>query len=217
MSVDFQVVFPQNLVPLSSVSYMAGIQPRTLDVIGEDFTAIDEVRVNDKPSPSIVIVSPQRMIVQVPDNVLDRVTSVTVISNRLTIADKNLLRFRLGRTTTKVSGILRLCQLFVKVLFTTKGSDIWMPRMGGSGLKNLGRSFSSQAGQSVVSDFVISVDTTVKQIIATQSKDATIPPDEKLMRATLKSVNFNRNEGALIPTIELLNQTGQPALTSLFL
>ena len=56
MSVDFQVVFPQTLVPLSNVTYLPGIQPRTLDVIGEDFTAIDEVRVDLDPTERVRMV-----------------------------------------------------------------------------------------------------------------------------------------------------------------
>lgn len=217
MSVDFQVVFPSSIVPLSQVNYLSGIQPRTLEVIGADFRSIDEVQVNNQASPSVVVLSQNRMIVQVPDAVLDRVTSVTVISNRLTLADKSLLRFRLGDQTTKITGILRLVQLYVKILFTTQGTDIWSPRSGGNGLRNLGRSFSSAAGQSVIADFIVAVDQTNKQIIASQSKDSRIPSDERLLKATLMSVEYNRNEGALVPSIELLNQTGQPAIASLTL
>lgn len=217
MSIDFQVVFPQNVVPLSGVRYLPGILPRTLEVIGEDFNSIDEVQVNGQTSPSVVVLSQQRMLVQVPDNVYDRVTSIEVISNRLTLANRSLLRFRLGSSPTKVSGMLRLVQLFVKVLFTTQGSDIWSQQSGGNALKDLGRSFSAMASRGIIGDFIIAVDQTTKQIIAAQAKDPSIPMDERLMKATVTSVNFNKNEGALVPTIELMNQTGQPAITSLTL
>lgn len=217
MAVDLQVLFPQSVVPLSSVRPLPGVQPRTLEVIGEDFRSVDEVQVNNQVSPSVVVLSPQRLIVQVPDGVLDRVTSVTVTSNHLTLSDKHLLRFRLGRSPSKVSGIVRLMQLFVKVLLTTQGTDIWAPQLGGNGMRNLGRTFSAQAGQGIVSDFVIAVNQTTRQIIAAQAKDPRIPPDERLLRAQVLSVTYNRNEGALVPTVELLNQTGQPARTSLML
>lgn len=217
MPFDFQVVFPQTIVPLSSVRYLSALQPRTLEVVGEDFSAIDEVQVNGQRSPSVVVLSPGKMVVQVPDGVLDRVTSLTVISNRMMLSSKSLLRFRLGDSTTKASGMLRLMQLFVKLLFTTQGTDIWAKSSGGSALKSLGKSFSSQAGQSIIADFNIAVDQTARQIIATQAKDPSIPANERLMRAKVLSVRYNKNEGALIPSVELLNQAGQAAMASVSL
>lgn len=217
MSSDFQVCFPQSTVPISQVRYVPGIDPRTLDVVGDDFRAVDEVRVNDRTSPSVVILGPHRMLVQVPENVLDKVTSILVLSNRLQLTEKTLLRFRLGRSTQRVNGLLRLMQLFIKVLFTTPGKDIWSPQQGGGALRSLGRSFTVQAGQGVVGDFIIAVDQTVRQIIALQARNPRIPQEERLLRAKVTKIFFNRNEGALVATIELLNQTGRPALASLML
>lgn len=218
MAIDFQVVFPADIIPLNSVRVIPGLSPRTLDVLGEDFRAIDEVRVNDVRSPSFVVLSQYRLLVQVPQSILnDTVTSVGVISNRLTLTERSLLRFKLGTRTTKVSGILRLMQTFIKVLFTTPGRDIFSPRIGGNGLAPLGANFSRNAGSSIVADFVIAVNNSSKQIIAMQSRDPTIPREERLLSATVQNATFNQNEAALIVGIELLNQTGQRALSQLML
>lgn len=213
---DFQVVFPQSLIKLSQVRYAPGIYPRTLDMIGEDFRSIDEILINGVPSPSIVVVSATRCLAQVPESILnDRVTSVTVVSRQLTISPKSLIRFRLGKSTTKVAGMLRLVQLFVKILLTTPGSDIFSKRVGGAGMRNLGRTFSTAQGSGLVADFVIAVDTTSKQIIALQAKDSTIPRDERLLSAKVLNASFNRQEGALIVGVEMMNQTGQTAIAQL--
>jgi hypothetical protein len=66
VAVDFQVVFPQQVIPLNSVRILPNMNPRSLDVIGADFSAVDEVLVNDIPSPDVVIVSKKRLLAQVP-------------------------------------------------------------------------------------------------------------------------------------------------------
>lgn len=218
MAIDFQVVFPADIIPLNSVRIVPGLAPRTIDVLGEDFRAIDEVRINDVRSPSFVVLSQYRLLAQVPPSIInDTITSVGVISNRVTLTDRSLLRFKLGTRTTKVSGILRLMQTFIKVLFTTPGRDIFSPRIGGNGLAPLGANFSRNAGSSIVADFVIAVNNASKQIIAMQSRDPSIPREERLLSATVQNANFNQNEAALIVGIELLSQTGQRALSQLML
>jgi hypothetical protein len=218
MAVDFQVVFPSSVIPISSVRVIPGLVPRTLDIIGEDFRSVDEVRVNDVRSPSFVVLSQYRLLAQVPPSIKnDTITSVGVISNRLTLTNQSLLRFRLGAKTTKASGILRLMQSFIKVLFTTPGRDIFSPRMGGNGWAPLGANFSSRAGSSIVADFIIAVNNTAKQLIAIQGRNPSIPREERLLSARVQNANFNRNEAALIVGIELVNQTGQRALSQLML
>lgn len=216
MSTDLQCVFPQNLVELSSVQLIYGVAPLTLDVIGKDFRSVDEVRVNDVLSPSVVVMSPTRLLAQVPDSVKGgRVTSVTVLSSQLTLNEKTLLRFRLGISPKKVSGLLRLVQLFVKVLFTTPGRDIFAPKLGGGALRNLGRSFSRAQGSGLVADFVIAVQQTSKQIISIQARDPAIPREERLLAAKMISADFNRQEEALVAGVELTNQTGRSALAQI--
>ena len=154
MAVDVQVIFPQVLIPLSSVRTLEGVIPRSLDVIGTDFSSVDEVLINDVASPSVLIVSKTRLLAQVPD-LLKRVTltSVTVISGALTTNAKSVLRFRLGPSTRKVTGVQRLMQIFLKILFTTPGTDIFAPVIGAAALKNIGLSFSSKDGSGIVADF----------------------------------------------------------------
>jgi hypothetical protein len=90
LSVDFQVVFPQQVVPLNSVRILTGVTPRSIDVIGTDFRAVDQVLINDLASPDVVILSKNRLLAQVPDAMLQStLTSVTVVSNSLTLSAKS--------------------------------------------------------------------------------------------------------------------------------
>ena len=218
MSVDIQVVFPQEVVPLNAVRILPGVNPRSVDVIGQDFRSIDEVLINDVPSPDVVIVSQKRLLAQVPDQLVNEtLTSITVISNKLTITTKSLLKFRFGKTTSKVSGILRLVQIFLKILFSTPGTDIFSPRIGGNGLKGIGLTFGKDQGGQIVSDFVIAVSNTQRQVQAIKARDPTIPRDERLLQAAVTKADYNRAEAALVVSVELTSHAGRSATANVVL
>lgn len=215
MAVDFQVVFPQQIVELSSVQVIYGVSPRTLDVLGEDFRAVDEVRVNDILAPDTVVLNKRRMLIRVPELVAQSaVTSVTITSNNIFVSKKSMIRFRVGRVTSKVTGITRLMQVFLKILLTTPGRDIFAPRIGAAALKNLGLTFGADGSKQIISDFVISVSTAARQIVAIQGRDPSIPLDERLLSAKVVSAQYNRQEEALVVSVELLSQTGRSALAN---
>lgn len=215
MAVDFQVVFPQTIVELSSVQTMVGVTPPTLDVLGEDFRTVDEVRVNDVEAPDVVILSRKRMLVRVPELMRNQqVTSVTVTSTHLTLGPKSILKFRLGNRTSKVSGILRLMQAFLKVLFTTPEYDIFAPRIGAAALQNVGATFGASAGKGIVSDFVVAVATASRQLLAIQARSTNLPLNERLLSARVTAAKYNRVESALIVSVELTSQAGSSALAN---
>lgn len=215
MSVDFQVVFPQEVIPLVSIRQVPGMTPRTLDITGSDFRSLDEVLLNEIPAQGSIILSQTRLLVPVPDVLRQAtITSVSVLSRRLTLTPRSVIQFRVGRTPSKVRGILRLVQLFLKVLFTTPGRDIFTPKLGAAALKNIGRTFGTGQGDSIVMDFVLSVETTVRQLLAIQSKDATLPFDERLLSARLLGARFDFEQSALVVSVELTSQAGQAAITN---
>jgi hypothetical protein len=212
MAIDFQCVYPQIVIPLNSVTNVAGLSPRTLRVVGQDFSSIDQVLLNDLPSPSVVVLSKTQLLAQVPSQLtFTIITSVTVTSNNLTVSAKSLMKFEIGRVAGKVSGILRLLQIFLKILFTTPGRDIFAPRVGGNGLKDVGLTFGADEGGNIVSDFIIAVTTTVRQILAIQSKNPTLASSERLLSATVTSAVYSNVESALIVSIQVVSQAGQSA------
>lgn len=216
MPVDFQVAFPQDTIKLGLVSSVPNLPVRTLDVIGEDFRSVSDVLINQIPSPDVVILSKTRLLAQVPDSLSQTaVTSITVTSTRFTITDRSLIKFQIGRTPSKTRGILRLVQLFLKILFTTAGTDVFAPKIGGGGLRSIGELFGKDEGGDIISTFIISVDNTARQVIQIQARNQTTPPDEKLLTANVISAGFNRNETALLAGIEVVSQAGKAATARL--
>lgn len=213
--IDFQVVFPSEVINLSSVRVAPGLPVRTLDILGDDFSSVKEVVINGVPSPSLIVLSAVRLLAQVPDSVLlQPVTSVQVIAGRLMLTAKSYLTFEVGPQPSKVRGILRLVQLFLKVLFTTPGSDIYAPNTGGGALKNIGKTFGADQSGGIVTDFVVAVATTQKQIVAIQSRDAATPRDERLLSAIVRSSSYSKATAGLIVSVELTSQAGRAAIAN---
>jgi hypothetical protein len=188
MAVDLQIVFPQEAVILNKVRVLPG-PPRVVEVVGADFRAVDEVIINRVVSPDVFVASKTRLYAQVPDSQLDqRILSVSVLSRRLTVSPRSILRFRLGKRPGKVVGILRLLQKFVKVLFTTPGTDVFNQQLGGGALKIIGE---------------------------LQSRNPSLPLDERLLSAKILTAGFNKEEGAIDISVEIVSQAGRAALANL--
>lgn len=216
MPADIQVAFPQELVKVSQVTNVAGVPVRTLSILGDDFRSVDEVRLNDAASPSVVVLSKTRLLAEVPESLrYSTITSVVVLSRRLIITPRSFIRFRLGTSASKTRGVLRLMQLFLKVLFTTPGTDIFSPKVGGGALVHLGQSVGLEQGSDVAAGLVISVDSTARQIVQIQGRNQAIPPDERLLSAKVISAGFNKNETALVASIELISMAGKSAVARL--
>lgn len=216
MSVDLQVCFPQEAIPISSVQRVPGSSPTVLDVIGSDFSGgVDQVLVNEIESTDFAILNRNRLLVTVPEGSSQIIRSVAVTSRRLVLTERSFLRFRVSKVPSKVSGILRLVQLFVKILFTTPGSDIFNQRLGAGALRNLGRTFSKADTGGIISDFVVAVENTVRQIIAIQGRQPGLPQDERLLSAKVTQARFSASDSALHVTIEITTQAGRTALAQL--
>lgn len=208
MAVDIQVTYPQQLVKISSVTLLDEETP-TLEIVGDDFSAVDEVLLNDIQSPEVVILSKTRLTAVIPEEVRgQQIVNVVVVSYRTVFSQGSVVSFRAGDTNRKTTGISRLVQLFLKVLLSSPGSDIFNKTLGGGALRNVGKSFSQANSGSIVSDFVISVDTTTKQIIALQARQPRLPRDERLLSAKVTSARFDAAQTALVVSIELYSQAG---------
>lgn len=214
MSVDLLTISPQQVIQLTQIRVIPG-PPRAVAVRGEDFRSVDEVIINQVPSPDVVIVDKHNLLAQVPDSaLLDRINEVEVLSKRLVLSDRSQLRIRIGKTPGRATGILKLMQLFLKILFTTPGRDIFAPNIGGGALKNVGATFGAGEGSDIVNDFIIAVDTTSRQIIAIQGRDSSLPRDERLLGAKVLSASFNKSVGGIDVSVQLTSQAGKEAVAN---
>jgi hypothetical protein len=218
MPVDFQVAFPQEAIKVSQVRPVPGLAVRSLDIVGEDFRAVEDVLMNEVPSPSFVVLNKNRIVAEVPDVLKDAtISSIMVLSRKLFITPRSFINFRFGSRTSKVRGVLRLMQMFLRMLFQTPGSDIFAPTLGGNALAHLGQTIGKEDGSDLVSGFIVSVDNTSRQLIQIQSRNQSTPPDERLLSATVISAGFNRNETALVASVEIISQAGRAAVARLSL
>jgi len=216
MSLDFQVVYPQESIQLSRVTPVQSSSSRILDVIGANFESVEEVLINQVPSDDVIVISKTRLLAQIPDHIsTDHVITISVLSRRLVVTPKSFLRFKIGRTPGTVRGILKLVQTFLRILFTVPGKDVFAPRLGGAALKNLGSTFGADEGDDIVSSFIISVDTTQRQLVAIQSRNSRLPRDERLLSAKVIRAGFNKAEGALVVAVEINSQAGRSAVANL--
>jgi len=217
MAVDFQTIHPQEAIRLNRIRMRVVGGLKVLDIIGSDFRAVDEVQINETQSPDIIVLSKTRLLAQLPDRLQDNpdVQNVNVLSKTLTISTKSVLRFRIGDTPGKVVGILRLLQLFVKILISDPGSDIFNKGLGAGALANLGSSFGEDEGQNIKADFTIAVDRAARQVVAIQSRNSSIPRDERLLSAKVLGTTFSRATASLFVTVEVISQDGTPARVNL--
>jgi len=213
MPVDFQVAFPQETVKISQVKPVPGLPVRTLDIYGEDFRSVEDVLMNQVSVPSFVVLSKTRLLAEVPQPLVSlTITSIMVLSRKLLISPRSYIRFNIGRTPSKTRGILKLMQLFLKMLLTTPGTDIFAPKTGGGAMVHLGQSVGTNEGSDVVAGIIVSVDSTARQIVQIQGRNQSIPPDERLLTAKVLSACFNKNETAILIGIELTSQAGRSAV-----
>ena len=213
MPVDFQVAFPQETVKISQVKPVPGLPVRTLDIYGEDFRSVEDVLMNQVSVPSFVVLGKTRLLAEVPQPLVNlTITSIMVLSRKLLISPRSYIRFNIGRTPSKTRGILKLMQLFLKMLLTTPGTDIFAPKAGGGAMVHLGQSVGTNEGSDVVAGIIVSVDSTARQIVQIQGRNQSIPPDERLLTAKVLSAGFNKNETAILVGIELTSQAGRSAV-----
>ena len=219
MAIDLQVTYPQTAINVSRIRLLTGYTPDSVYVEGDDFSSVDEVLINDEQAPNWTVLAPTVLVAQIPYTQVARgVVTIDVMSNTLTVGPESLLRFRLGQKPRKCSGIMRLVQLFVKVLLTTPGTDIYAPTMGGGLTSKIGQNVSLQdGGKGVISDLILSVDSTTSQIIATQSKNSSIPPMERLLAAAVDKTSYDKESLGVTGTVRLLNHSGQQGYANLTL
>ena len=215
MAVDFQVCFPQETISVNNVKALPG-DLSILEIEGEDFSAVDSVSINEVEVPSFAVISTHILRAQLPESIrLSDVSSVTVLSRRLVSTAKSTLKFRIGAVPSKVRGPLRLSQLFLKILFTNPNTDIFNKKSGAGALRALSTTFSASDSGGIINDFSVAVRSTVRQIVAIQARTPSLPPDEKLLNASILSSSFSPQEAALSVSIEILNQSGRPAILNL--
>ena len=218
MAKDIQIIRLLDVLDVNRIGLLQGVTPRSVDIIGRDFRNVEQVLLNGFDSPEFVVLSTTRLIAEVPAAIAtEPVRDVFVLSNTLTFTDRSLVEFTFGTRPRSVTGILRLMQTFIRILFRTPGSNIFRRRLGGGLRKHIGSTIGRGQGNRsrVAGEVSIAVTRTRQQIINVQSPDRSIPPSERLAGAELTGLTVDPPNGQLLMTVLLTSHSGQRAAATL--
>jgi hypothetical protein len=212
--IGIQLVRLLDVLPTSSFSNAPGVVPRSLIVRGRDFRNVESVLINGFTSPEFVAYSETALIAQVPEGIEDAIiTGVTVLSTSLTFTERSLVELTLGTRPKKVTGTLRLIQVFLRQLLRTQGTNIFHPRSGGGMIKRVGGITSQQAA----ADVAIAVAAARQYVINAQTQDRNIPPSERLLSADIQALTADPRSTSIYVTILLTSHSGQTGAATLTL
>lgn len=213
--IDFQVVRLQDVLPITSISRLPGVKPRSVEITGSDFVNVESVFLNDSLSPSIVVMNERRILAQVPaDQIEATISSAYVLSTRLTFTSKSIVDLTLGKRPQPVSGILMLVQNFVRVLLRTPGTNIFN-NLGGGLFQSIGRTIGAHSRDRVGSDIAVAVARTRQAFIQAQTPDRRIPPEERLLTADIIGLSIVPEEGTIYASISVTSQAGTSAAATI--
>ena len=213
---DLQFIQFQDALLVTGVDEIPDLVPRSLEITGTDFRSAMDVLINEVRSPSFVIAAKNKILAEVPDPEKKlTIRNVSVLSSDFTATIQSRIKFSIGSDPKKASGLKAMMQTFLKVLLTTSGTDAFATSIGGSALKNIGRSFDVGQSSDIISDFAMAVRRAEQQIKAYQSRQPRLSDDEKLASAKLLNAKFDVNLTALPARVELIAQSGKLAYANL--
>lgn len=187
----------------------------TLEIKGEDFRSAETIIINDSKAPEFVIVNKQTIYAQIPEGTKQIRTISILSSNFTTTSIASKVTFQVGTKTKTVSGMLKLVQLFVKVLLQSPGSDVFDQDIGG-GLQDLiGLITSTKRSDKVLGAISQAVSQTESQIRRAQLDTPGIPLTERLLGATLLDVHMLENLDEARARVQIDNVAGQVGVAAI--
>ena len=212
------VKFRDTLRVSEAVRYVPDQAERTLEVRGDDFRKASSVKVNDVVAPSFLIVNKSTMWVTLTDGMGTALRTVEVDSYGFTKTNNaSKVVFELGEQTRKVSGILKLLQLYTKWLLQSPGSDIFNPGRGGGMQDLLRRVVSIEKMNHIMSSVTRAVDKTTKQIKTAQTSASGLPLDERLLDASIQDVRRSYEKLGVSVSVMVVSVAGEEAISSIML
>mgnify|MGYP002639891899 FL=1 len=213
---DLQVVYMNDVLPINSAQNVPGMEPRTVEIIGEDFRSVDKVFLNEEESPSFVVASSTRLLAQVPPGQVDAtILSISVLSSEFTATEASRLSFELTDNPRVVSGIQRMVQTFVMLLLRSPGTDAWSQGTGGGLQEMIGKNFSKQNAGGATAQFAMCVRRTKSQLVSMQTRNTSIKDDGALAAAIILESVFDPRTTSLIARVLLRSRSGKAAVVNL--
>lgn len=213
---DVKVLAIKDLLQVTGASNVLGISPRTLDIQGVQFLQATSVEINGLLSPEFMILSDSRLFAQVPNGQQSSpITSIAVYADVPSPTRSSVFLFEVGPSISGLTGLERLVQMFIKIALQTPGKDKFRPTIGGGLLALAGQNIGSDGQTSLSASAVSAIGRTRDQIVALQNQVPRIPPDERLLSASVLGVGFDATTTTLALQVGITAQSGQQAVTNL--
>jgi hypothetical protein len=208
---DVRVVQASTALKITSVAPIRGFLPHSVLVMGESFQYAETVLYNGVPADEFLISSSTRLIVKIPAGQVGQpLNSVIVLSPTPLIGKDAVISFEIPRLGRYVQGMNKLAQEWLLLFMTTPGSDIFSPNLGGGGRAIIVQP-TTHDGQSAMASLSLAVSRTKEQMVQLQARYPRIPPDEKLLSATLSNVRFDPNTTMITAVVDLFSMAGGSA------
>lgn len=213
---DVKVLTIKDVLPLYRVEIAPGVRPLSLLITGAGLSQATEVLVNDIAAPEYIVMTPSRLLAQVPDSLKQSpITKVTVLAGAPSVTRSSLLYFEVLHSFQGIRGLERLVQLFCRVLLQTPGSDKFNPNEGGGLLALVGQSVSRNSASSLAAAVMHSVSRTREQVVSKQARNVRIPADERLLNAEVTNTGFHPESSLLAVTIDFTAVSGKQAIANM--
>ena len=212
---DFPLLAFQQTKNIQRVLFFG--QGTALDIRGRDFSDITGVIINGIRSPVFVVVSPLRILADIPSGEVGSVVrSVSVLTSNIRGSKASIVSFEAASFSSQMGETGLLIQRFLKILLTTPGSDIFAPQTGGGLLSIIGS--ISQAGQQNISALAsLYIRQTEEQMVAEQAKNLQLSDAAKLGQVTVLRASYSPSETALDIRLQIQALDGTIAVAGLSL
>ena len=208
---DLRVVQTKATLPITSLAPIRNFTPPSIIILGDKFQYAEQVLYNGVEVQEFVISSPQRIVARIPEAQLGMpITSVSVLTMIPSANNTSLLSMGMSKLNRSVSGVDKLVQDWMLLFLTNPGSDIFEPDIGGGARAIIGKPVYG-GGTSAMAELSLAVSRTKEQLLRLQAKFPGIPPDERLLSASLTDVRFDNSTTTLTAVVDLQNMVGVSA------
>lgn len=217
MTVQLEVIKFRDLIPIQSIPrFVPELGAPAIELIGDDFSSVDKVLINDIPSPEFIVISKHKLFAELPDGAQSNISNIQVISSRFTRTNSaSMLSFEIGDKTRTVEGVQKLLQLFTKWILQTPGSDIFNPDRGG-GLQELaGQALTTRNMDSIIATVSRAVENTSSQIRSAQIKFPQLPLSERLLAASVIDLDVFEKQMEARLRVSLQSMAGPAAVAEI--
>lgn len=173
-----------------------------LQLTGSDFTQVQRVKVNNLDMP-FTVVSKSEIICTIPEN-SPTIDQVDVITSATTVSRRTYFEYMVGADVQAVQGAQKLIQQFIKLLMTSKGSDIFNPGRGGSLQEFVGTNFAADNPTSLVAQITMRIVQCGFEMAMMQGM-AGIPDDERLISVDVLGIEADPNDPTILQLSIRLN------------